>query len=388
MTSNLFIPTKIRVGFQNRKDTYTQKLAYIIYYDNKGKIRKEKSWESWRDKSIEPVEFDNVPTDGFTLNKDIKRYSGEWFSSTRTLIRVYDPRGLEFEITTENLIGVLMHTDCLRRGLIGQFVYAWAGQELVLLPTNSEEYQEAIKYTSGLSKKVKAKELIEGATYRTKRDGDVVYLGKFDYYDYYETKYGQLGPRTSQKLFIFSKLSCNYGDKVNNYFTKTSVEFLSELLSETTPDYLERLEYFKGTFGANNIIKYDLIPVGFDERQSKGSYGRSYLNRANYLLKNNGYQIGLELAENYNQSSQSYDFAGYIKRDSRRKIDISNGNISEVKQAHNYSYFYRPKIYSLDEIKSLSLADLYVTFESGKKAKIDSLDKLSSTNTIKYEQNH
>ena len=162
MNPQLFIPAKIRAGFQARKDTYTQKLAYIIYYDNKGKIRKEKSWEGWCDKSIEAVEFDNAPTDGFTLNKDVKRYSVEWFSSTRTLIRVYDPRGLEFEIATENLIGVLMHTDCLKRGLIGQFVYAWAGQELVLLPTNSEEYQGAVKYTAGLSKKVKAKELVPG----------------------------------------------------------------------------------------------------------------------------------------------------------------------------------------------------------------------------------
>lgn len=34
----------------------TTKLAYVIYYDNKtNKLRKESSWEQWRDKSIEPV---------------------------------------------------------------------------------------------------------------------------------------------------------------------------------------------------------------------------------------------------------------------------------------------------------------------------------------------
>lgn len=86
MKTQLFIPTKICAGFQARKDTYTQKLAYIIYYDNKGKIRKEKSWENWRDKTIEAVEFDNVPTDGFTLNKDIKRYNGEWAADIKTRI--------------------------------------------------------------------------------------------------------------------------------------------------------------------------------------------------------------------------------------------------------------------------------------------------------------
>ena len=33
MKSNIFIPQKINVGYQNRSDTYTGKLAYVIYYD-------------------------------------------------------------------------------------------------------------------------------------------------------------------------------------------------------------------------------------------------------------------------------------------------------------------------------------------------------------------
>ena len=122
--SNIFIAPKIKVGFQKRTDCFTGKLAYVIYYDEKGKLRKEKSWESWRSKDIPVEEYDNVPMEGFTLNRDVKRYSGDWFSSKRTLIRVHDPRGFEFEVTTENLIAILMHTDCLRRGLTGQFVYA------------------------------------------------------------------------------------------------------------------------------------------------------------------------------------------------------------------------------------------------------------------------
>jgi hypothetical protein len=72
--ANIFVAPKIKIGFQNRTDTFIGKLAYVIYYDEKGKLRKEKSWQSWRDKSIEPQDFDNVPTDGFTINKDIKRY--------------------------------------------------------------------------------------------------------------------------------------------------------------------------------------------------------------------------------------------------------------------------------------------------------------------------
>ena len=41
-----FIPKKIKVGYQDRDDTYTGKLAYVIYYDEKGKLRKENSWQA------------------------------------------------------------------------------------------------------------------------------------------------------------------------------------------------------------------------------------------------------------------------------------------------------------------------------------------------------
>ena len=49
MNNAIFLPEKMRVGFQKRDGTYTGKLAYIIYYDNKGKLRKENSWGRWRD---------------------------------------------------------------------------------------------------------------------------------------------------------------------------------------------------------------------------------------------------------------------------------------------------------------------------------------------------
>ena len=32
----LFIPNKIKVGYQKREDTYTKKLAYVVYFDAKG----------------------------------------------------------------------------------------------------------------------------------------------------------------------------------------------------------------------------------------------------------------------------------------------------------------------------------------------------------------
>ena len=36
-----------------------KKLADVIYFDNKGVLRKEKSWKGWRDKKIDSQEFLN-----------------------------------------------------------------------------------------------------------------------------------------------------------------------------------------------------------------------------------------------------------------------------------------------------------------------------------------
>ena len=144
MKTNLFIPTKIKVGFQKRTDTFTGKLAYVIYYDEKGKIRKETSWSNWRDDKIEAVEFDNTARNGFLFNKGIKRDGYHW-GSGRSVIRVYDPRDFEFEITVDNLIGILMHSDVSKRDIVENCVYAWTGGDLVLLPTNSEEYRQSVE---------------------------------------------------------------------------------------------------------------------------------------------------------------------------------------------------------------------------------------------------
>lgn len=178
----LFIPDKIKIGFNARSDTYTKKLGYVIYYDEKGKLRKERSWESWRNKEIPPVEFDNVPTEGFVLNRHGGHTgSRSWYDFGRNaFIRVYDPRDFEFEIGLENLLFILRECDCTKgKGLEGKFVYAWQGTDLVLLPESSTEYQESLKYTSLQSQKISLKELVEGYSYETKDQTILVYLGRF-----------------------------------------------------------------------------------------------------------------------------------------------------------------------------------------------------------------
>lgn len=181
MKSTIFLPSKINVGFQNRDSTYTGKLAYIIYYDEKGVLRKEKSWESWRDKNIPNEEFDNIPTSGFVLNKKAGGYSTGW-NHRQTYCRVYDPRGFEFEITIPNLLYLLENaTSTKGKGLEGEFVYGWDGKDLVLVPCESPDYKELLEYNNKLQNrtKLKGKDLVIGGTYLTKDNEEIVYMGRY-----------------------------------------------------------------------------------------------------------------------------------------------------------------------------------------------------------------
>jgi len=187
MNTNIYIPKRINVGYQNRTGTYTGKLAYVIYYDEHNKLRKEASWNSWRDESIPNDEYDNEPMEGFVLNKNVGGVQDSWSHYVRnSYVRIYDPRGFEFEITIPNLLWILENCNCIKgKGLEGEFVYGWDGKDLVLVPVESPDYK-VIKAQSEIINKaeyIKSSDLIIGATYQGKDSSRYyVYLGRFDAY--------------------------------------------------------------------------------------------------------------------------------------------------------------------------------------------------------------
>lgn len=186
MKPSIFIPKRLNVGFCERRDTYTGKLAYVIYYDEKNKLRKETSWNNWRDANIPNEEYDNEPIEGFVLNKKVGDYKYGW-NHRHAYCRVYDPRGFEFEISIENLLFILENVSCIKgKGLEGEFVYGWEGKDLVLVPVESAEYKEIIEYSNIIHNHdtIKQKELKIGRTYIDKDGCKWIYMGKHNCYDY------------------------------------------------------------------------------------------------------------------------------------------------------------------------------------------------------------
>lgn len=288
MTNNIFVPNKIKVGYQNRSDTYTQKLAYIIYYDQGNKLRKETSWNNWRDKEIEANDFNNIPTEGFILNKKVGDY-GRW-QHRQAYIRVYDPRGFEFEITVENLLYILQNTNSLKGGkLQGEFVYGWDGANLILIPTSAPDYKEIIKYNQIVHKNdfVKAKELKIGATYLQKDNIEMIYLGKFNYYDCYCKLYDDNNKQKANgKYFWFAYKSTFFDEWHFEAYKSINKKFISCVDEKFCSEYdniLNKMEhsvlYSPVDKSKNEYIKYEFDD--FKENVKQNQYWKTILARVN-----------------------------------------------------------------------------------------------------------
>lgn len=291
----LYIPKKINVGYQERKDTYTKKLAYVIYYDHTGKLRKETSWQNWRDSKLEPNEFENIPTEGFVLNKSgggAREGRYDW-NPRNEFIRVYDPRGFEFEISLPNLLFILQECTSVKgKGLDGSFVYSWFGSDLILLPTNCQAYKKNIEYTELQSKKISTKDLTPGCIYKTNKNEEVVYIGKEDHFEwkYYEDvplKYRlvDIGVRTIKvpiKKHIFQYLNtltesnCKYYPE-QDYLFLTSLNRIKEKISDSPiENYAEIFDKYKCQYFGFNATKYKIDPIDLSklEKDADGAYSR------------------------------------------------------------------------------------------------------------------
>ena len=363
MKCNIFIPKTINVGYQNRSDTYTGKLAYVIYYDEKGKLRKEASWNSWRDEKIPNEEFENIPTSGFVLNRRAGGVEESWgWNARKTYCRIYDPRNFEFEITIENLLYILENANSIKgKGLEGEFVYGWDGKDLVLMPVESPDYKEISAYNKIVhnNESIKAKDLIVGATYLTKDNQERIYMGKFDYYSYgyeyfengeYKTckKYGEI-PRTRSlygsyscikyhsidypygKYFWFAckEYDCSYvnGEKIykDTYKWKFEVHksipknrFITCQDDKCTSEYSEIYEAMIRTciFSPRDYKNIKYITYTFEEfkkyaEETEERYGRVYKKHSYFLSDNHvRYQLNYNDATNLWTVIQTYNSYG------------------------------------------------------------------------------
>jgi hypothetical protein len=175
-------------------------------------------------------------------------------------IRVYDPRGFEFEITVENLLYILQECTSVKgKGLEGEFVYAWDKKDLVLLPVSSQEYVSCADFTAGLSKKVSKSDMKEGCVYITKKQEHVIYLGKqqwfggtfYDWKDSASKSVWSFEDKGERHVFAFideEKRSCD------KWFCDTGFTKISSKVSDViSTEYAKKFEEFKDSYEGSGI---------------------------------------------------------------------------------------------------------------------------------------
>lgn len=308
----LFIPKKIRVGYQEREDTYTKRLAYIIYYDAKGKLRKEESWTNWswledvwQERSIfnnetqsyemtddgkryktKPTlvrknlgfnEFDNVPTEGFVLNKGVGGQRESWgWNARNEYIRVFDPRGFEFEISVANLLYILQEcTSTKGKGLEGNFVYAWDGKDLMLLPEGTYEYNMSADFTSSQNKKMDKSEMVIGYTYQFKDMKNAVYLGRKEF-NFFGLMKAHIFYDISSKSFFYTTGFTKIAKVIDTDEPDNFVELIDEWQKRPNHNMIKALEFKKLDFNIEDLKNNKHLSFNRESKLSRYPQWQTY----------------------------------------------------------------------------------------------------------------
>jgi hypothetical protein len=360
MREKLSIPPRVKVGFQKRGDTYTGKLAYVI---SMGQKRKEdpRSWTGWIDKKIPVEEFDNTPMQGFVLNRDVGGTQRSWsWNARREKVRVYDPRDFEFEITVENVLLILQECSSIKgKGLEGEFVLAWSGHQIVLLPTCSQEYKYSVEMADLASKKLSRKEIVEGCTYTTKDKQEVMYLGKHTWFDYHGKYYSYYSGSsiTCENKHVFLILNENRKGRdrylLQDGFNRLAIRTSDKPVASYAEEY-EKLMKSQYVSKPVEITVEDGAKVSFPQ----------YYNYTNICVADNGkYYIGRVQKTDWTYPSQGTKPTTYAI-ECTREASLKDGEYSEIDCKR-----YEKKNLTLEEVEMLS-KKLYLKCENGSKYRI------------------
>lgn len=264
MADKIFIPKKTHVGFQwnNYQDKSSiRNVVYITYEDEKGKLRKQTSWDGWRSTDIDPKVMDNVPLSGYKINE----------YAPRDYVQITHPDGHVFEIYTNRFLQLLKHCSVINGELQGEYVLAWSGPDITLLSTESEVYKTAQNFTKLKNSKVTKQSIEIGGVYEAKSLDKLVYLGKAELPEL--PKYGDIDlswvtSRSENKTknkhiwFILPKddTAPNYNSK-HSYVMTTGYTHLGKVITKPTEESMEYVKGYNESILFNPVVATHVVPV-------------------------------------------------------------------------------------------------------------------------------
>ena len=132
----IVVPDRIRVGYNNRSDTFNGKLGFMIYANKaNGEYGQEKSFTSWIDKAYGENIFKNEFMPGFVMNKGVLN-KHDYGAYSR--FRIFHPQGFEFEISQENLNFIISTCNLSAGEIETPCRIGWLGSRCFLIPEKTE----------------------------------------------------------------------------------------------------------------------------------------------------------------------------------------------------------------------------------------------------------
>jgi hypothetical protein len=297
----------------------------------------------------------NIPTEGFVLNKKVGGNKYSW-NTRQTYCRVYDPRGFEFEISIPNLLFILECTNSIKgKGLEGEFVYSWDGKDLILLPTNCEDYKLSQKFTDLQKYKIASKDLIKGATYLNNREEESIYLGKFDYY--FTDKKDHTRKNEKRYIFYINNRFISFKNlnaikmQLNNFIVTNYSDLVDSFLKTEESSKIESFEFIKKQITHNSI----------DELYKNITYNDFLYSKIDdkYVIR---YKLICKYKVYYDNNSKN---TWYLSKFETFKLD--NNQLVNIKDRVDY----------FKEIKSISelneYFDINLNYENGLKKQLNTI---------------
>lgn len=181
------------VALHRSVDDSDYKLAYMTHREyNKDNTEAEKftkrkyTGESWakgyeRGSNVKTkqLEFDNSSLSGFSIVGSKSRWSTQ-----NKVIQAEDPRGFVVEIPVSALTTLLKHTTVTDGVVKEHCLWGREGNNHILIPVNSDIYQQAAQDTYEHNNKAKFNQLSEGDKIKFSVDDttEYVYAGKYKAY--------------------------------------------------------------------------------------------------------------------------------------------------------------------------------------------------------------
>lgn len=287
------------------------------------------------------------------------------FDVRQTYVRVYDPRGFEFEITIPNLLWILENNNSIKgKGLEGKFVYGWSGTKLLLVPIDSPDYRDIVEKTKlkQSTEFLNSKDLIVGYTYQTFNEEYVyyIYMGRFNKYkketistywlkkdekekilddSWHKNIFNQFEMErfvVQGKYYWFAQFDCNSQQYTIRSYSNISKKFVYCSNNQLHEKYnkLEQLMKSNIEFNPIDYDNYKIKPLPFEAFKTifnDNLCNNCFASVPVYAYKNNSF-VKIEIKHNYKIPSftDEYQICDYTNNKTIYFNIINDTNLKEI----------------------------------------------------------